>query len=297
MLKMPQQHYIKFLREVAGCSVKEIAERVSVHWRTAKKYADQLDWNASVTKRKNRSPVMGPFMEIIDTWLEEDRLVPRKQRHTGVRIFQRQDLERQHYAHKRCIADLWEDERCKLLTLPKHGFEAFRLSAAAVNKYGEIRVGEMMVPLLGMAAPGSEVLIQTFWDRLVILNSQHQQIREVARPYTGRTVEIPWSQVCAGWLRKPRSVTHSQFLRMLPEILQAYVTVKDLAERKDRLQANGRRCLETRSSLRRSLIVWCTTLIFSHLRVRVSASSKQWIGFLFSFKQLAQVLRQFWLQN
>ncbi|WP_256436281.1 hypothetical protein [Brevibacillus sp. RS1.1] len=41
MLKMPQQHYIKFLREVAGCSVKEIAERVSVHWRTAKKYADQ----------------------------------------------------------------------------------------------------------------------------------------------------------------------------------------------------------------------------------------------------------------
>ncbi|UIO40035.1 hypothetical protein LOY85_14505 [Brevibacillus brevis] len=39
MLKMPQQHYIKFLREVEGCSVKEIAARVSVHWRTAKKYA------------------------------------------------------------------------------------------------------------------------------------------------------------------------------------------------------------------------------------------------------------------
>ncbi|WP_041749448.1 hypothetical protein [Brevibacillus brevis] len=39
MLKMSQQHYIKFLREVEGCSVKEIAARVSVHWRTAKKYA------------------------------------------------------------------------------------------------------------------------------------------------------------------------------------------------------------------------------------------------------------------
>src|SRR5690606_40755151 len=63
--------------------------RSGIHWRTAKKYADQTDWNTSVTKRKSRSPVMGPFMEIVDTWLEEDRLLPRKQRHTGVRIFQR----------------------------------------------------------------------------------------------------------------------------------------------------------------------------------------------------------------
>lgn len=30
---------------------------------------------------------------------------------------------------------------------------------------------EMTVPLLGMATPGSEVLIQMFWDRLVILET------------------------------------------------------------------------------------------------------------------------------
>lgn len=89
MLKMPQQQYIKFLREVEGCSVNEIAGRVGIHWRTAKKYADQSDWNEPLTKRYRRSPVMGPFMEIVDTWLEEDRLLPRKQRHTGVRIFER----------------------------------------------------------------------------------------------------------------------------------------------------------------------------------------------------------------
>jgi len=70
MLKMPQQQYIKFLREIEGCSVNEIAQRVGVHWRTAKKYADQTNWNASLSKRKSRSPVMGPFMEIVDTWCE-----------------------------------------------------------------------------------------------------------------------------------------------------------------------------------------------------------------------------------
>ncbi len=69
MLKMPQQHYIRFLREVEDCSVNEVAECVGVHWRTAKKYADQTDWNASMTKRKAevlswvrlwRSSILGP---------------------------------------------------------------------------------------------------------------------------------------------------------------------------------------------------------------------------------------------
>ena len=96
---------------------------------------------------------------------------------------------------------------------------------------------ETTIPLLGMAKPGSEVLIQTFWDRLVILNNQHNKIREVPRPYTGRTADVPWPQIFTGWLRKPRSVTHSQFLRMLPETLREYVTAKDLTMRKDRLQA------------------------------------------------------------
>lgn len=89
MLKMPQQHYIRFLREAEGCSVRDIARQMGIHWRTAKKYPDQSDWNESMGKRKSRSTVMGPYMEIVDRWLEEDRLLPRKERHTGIRIYQR----------------------------------------------------------------------------------------------------------------------------------------------------------------------------------------------------------------
>jgi transposase len=429
MLKMPQQHYIKFLREAEGCSVSDIARHMNIHWRTAKRYADRSDWNASIGRRKSNSPVMGPFIEVVDTWLEEDRLLPRKQRHTGVRIFQRlrdeyqftggqrtvlayvrkrkgeleleraktyerlehppgeaqvdfttiqvshnqqlltykllvvslpysnaafvyptpaenqecflegmkqcfeqmggvprriwfdnlsaavvhiekhgerqltegfqrfcahyrleavfcnpysghekghveskcgyskrnwavpiptyesqeqlatyfaeqarQDRERPHYAKQERIADLWEADRSQLLTLPETGFEAFRMSAAVVNKYGEIRADETTIPLHGLVQPGSEVLIQTFWDRLVILNQEHQRVREVPRPYTGRTAEIPWPLVFANLLRKPRSVTHSQFIRMLPEAVQQYVRVADYTVRKERLQALAHWC-------------------------------------------------------
>ena len=62
------------------------------------------------------------------------------------------------------------------------------------------------------------------------------------RPYTGRTAEIPWVQVFSNLLRKPRSVTHSQFIRMLPESIQRYVGMTDLNVRKERLQALAHWC-------------------------------------------------------
>ncbi len=34
-------------------------------------------------------PILGPFIPLIETWLEEDRQRPRKQRHTGTRIYER----------------------------------------------------------------------------------------------------------------------------------------------------------------------------------------------------------------
>lgn len=77
MLKMPQQQYIRFLRETEGLTVSEISRQVGVHWRTAKRYADQDNWNQPLRKRSGRSPVMGPYIEIIYTWPEEDQLLPR----------------------------------------------------------------------------------------------------------------------------------------------------------------------------------------------------------------------------
>ncbi|MCR8659177.1 hypothetical protein [Paenibacillus endoradicis] len=42
-------------------------------------------------------------MEIVETWLEEDRLLPRKQRHLGVRIFQRLSEEHQFPGGQRTV--------------------------------------------------------------------------------------------------------------------------------------------------------------------------------------------------
>ncbi len=60
-----------------------------MNWRTTKKYADQDDWNEPITKRAGRRPILGPYVDIIDTWLLEDEQLTRKQRHTATRIYHR----------------------------------------------------------------------------------------------------------------------------------------------------------------------------------------------------------------
>lgn len=53
------------------------------------------DWNINEASRStNPGKVMGPFMEIVRTWITEDKLMPVKQRHTAKRIYER--LKNQH---------------------------------------------------------------------------------------------------------------------------------------------------------------------------------------------------------
>ena len=87
---MAEIKYIKHLREKEGKSIQAISGILDIDWRTSKKYADCEDFNLVVPQRRKRSrPVMGPYETIVDAWLLADRKVPRKQRHTAKRIYDR----------------------------------------------------------------------------------------------------------------------------------------------------------------------------------------------------------------
>ena len=88
MLTMAEVKYIKHLREREDKSIQAIADTLGISWRTAKKYADCEDFNLP-PRRKRRKPVMDPYETIIDAWLLEDRNMPKKQRHTAKRIYDR----------------------------------------------------------------------------------------------------------------------------------------------------------------------------------------------------------------
>ena len=93
---MAQVNYIKDLYEKEEKSLREISRITGHDFRTVQKYAYQDDWNEpSLPDTEPKSyPVLGPYIPIVDTWLEEDRKVPRKQRHTAKRIWDR--LKEEH---------------------------------------------------------------------------------------------------------------------------------------------------------------------------------------------------------
>ncbi|WP_313018940.1 hypothetical protein [Acetoanaerobium noterae] len=86
MLKMAQIEYIKHLYEVEEKSLNEIAKIMNLNYRTVRKYAVMENLSPNIKKRTNKYPVLGPFLKIIDTWLNDDLKRPRKQRHTAKRF-------------------------------------------------------------------------------------------------------------------------------------------------------------------------------------------------------------------
>lgn len=83
------QKHIRNMRNLKGCSITEIARRMRINWRTAKKYADEEDFNTKIKRPHKKRPALDPYTDIIDAWLIEDFNKPKKQRHTAKRIYDR----------------------------------------------------------------------------------------------------------------------------------------------------------------------------------------------------------------
>ena len=75
--------------DVEGCSIREIMRRSGYHYETVKKYLDKKDFNDVLQAPKAAPSLLDPLKPIIDEWLENDLKVPRKQRHTAKRIYER----------------------------------------------------------------------------------------------------------------------------------------------------------------------------------------------------------------
>ena len=89
MLTMGQIQYITGIEKYEGLSLREICRKTGHHFNTVKKYVDCEDWNEEVKPRKERNSKLDALKPIIDGWLENDLKMPRKQRHTGTRVYYR----------------------------------------------------------------------------------------------------------------------------------------------------------------------------------------------------------------
>jgi transposase len=84
------EHFEAIRRDyrLEGLSIRELARRHGVHRRTVRQALASAVPPARKTPDRE-SPALGPWEATIRGWLEADREVPRKQRHTARRVWQR----------------------------------------------------------------------------------------------------------------------------------------------------------------------------------------------------------------
>ena len=88
MLTVDQYEYIRTAYRVYGKKIKEIARQTGHSRNTIKKVLN-TEYVGYRSRQKQPYPVLGPYIKLIDKWLVNDKDSPKKQRHTGTRIYNR----------------------------------------------------------------------------------------------------------------------------------------------------------------------------------------------------------------
>ena len=89
---MDQIHHIREMFYQQGKSISQIASETGLNRKTVSKYVDMEDFSIPAPLPKaSEEPEskLNPFKPLINSWLEADKLAPRKQRHTAKRIYRR----------------------------------------------------------------------------------------------------------------------------------------------------------------------------------------------------------------
>ena len=88
MIGMEKYEYIRIAHRVYGKSIHQISKETGHTRPTIRKVLKGEP--CSYSRRLEQGyPVLGPYKEIIDKWLREDKEQPKKQRHTARRVYNR----------------------------------------------------------------------------------------------------------------------------------------------------------------------------------------------------------------
>lgn len=88
MLKLDQYEHIRTAHRAYGESISSIARRTG-HSRVTIRKAVRSPHDGYQVREQQPYPVLGPYLSIVDAWLEQDKDQPLKQRHTAERVYQR----------------------------------------------------------------------------------------------------------------------------------------------------------------------------------------------------------------
>lgn len=121
-----------------GLSISHVARDFSVDRKTVRKFLEQQDWNAAVRVSELRASVLDPYKGLIDSWLENDRLERKKQRHTATRVHARLCEEQPGFQCSYRTVAMYVSERKKAMRGEHHAVLPLqRIPGEAEADFGE----------------------------------------------------------------------------------------------------------------------------------------------------------------
>jgi hypothetical protein len=85
---MDQYELVRTAHRVYGKNISELSRMTGHSRNTIKKAIRGEPWGYK-ERQHQPFPAIGPYLEIINNWLERDKTQPKKQRHTARRIYNR----------------------------------------------------------------------------------------------------------------------------------------------------------------------------------------------------------------
>ncbi len=134
-------------RRREGLSIRELSGRHQVHRRTVRQALTSAVPPPRVTYPVRECPAIGRWQELIDRWLVADQDVPRKQRHTARRVWQRLVAEHQAGLSEVTVSRYVRRRRVELGIVDR---EVFVPQVHEPGAEAEVDFGELYVDLGGL---------------------------------------------------------------------------------------------------------------------------------------------------
>jgi transposase len=110
---MDQYELIRTAHRVYGKNISEIV-RETGHARNTVKKALRGEFSGYTARHSQPYPALGPYLAIINAWLQQDRTQPKKQRHTAHRIYERLVEEHDYSGSEPTVRRYVRDAKARL---------------------------------------------------------------------------------------------------------------------------------------------------------------------------------------
>lgn len=139
-----------------------------------------------------------------------------------------EDMNRPHYKKETPISELFEEDKKRLISLPKTPYDVFKIETIKADKYGKLTVDSKYCYSVSPKYAGTTVTVKLTADKVHILDEQYRVIVTHNRLYGDNKQEsMNWILYLSTLAKKPNALKYTGIYDIFPDPLKRYIDTLD----------------------------------------------------------------------